>query len=508
MMPLPLNLKAPYRAALAALSGVLYFLSFVGFEQWYLAWICLVPLLFALDGASPKAGLLLGWLFGTVALTGGFYWTAYTIRVFAFMPWTAAVAGCLLLSFAQATQFAAFGLAYAWLRTSSRRSPVILATALFVASEFVSPQLFPHYFGNSQYLRLHIIQIADIAGVLGVSLLLAFVNAAIFAITRNAIDRRFPWHTAAAVPAVLIAVVFYGHLRIGSVEALMEDAPKVRFGIAQANMGIYEKKRNPEKALRLNREMTQKLKTQGAEIVVWPETAVQAPVLDVYADSLPHSVVGDIGTPLIIGALQRNFSLPGSPLFNVAILSDAAGRIEGSYRKQKLLMFGEYIPMGESFPGLYKKFPYITRFRPGRSNDPIAFGDYLLSVNICYEGILPRLVRNMMKSGAHAIVNVTNDSWFGRTHEPMQHLALAAFRAVEHRRWLVRSTNTGISAFVDATGRIIERSPLMEPATLIRDVPMMEGKTAYATLGDFLGWLSLGAALSFAFSALKVAKRK
>lgn len=254
-------------------------------------------------------------------------------------------------------------------------------------------------------------------------------------------------------------------------------------------MGIYEKEREPEKAVAINQEMSLKLKEEGAKIVVWPETAVQRPVLREDAKSLPDEVFGDIGIPVIIGALQRGQGMPHRPLYNVALMADERGDILGAYKKQKLLMLGEHIPLGGVFPVLYKWFPYIGNFTAGDSNEPVGFREYLFSVNICYEDILPRLVRKMMANRPNVIINITNDNWFGRTHEPIQHLALAAFRAVEHRRWLVRSTNTGISAFVDATGRIVSQSPLMEAATLIADIPMMGGETVYARLGDWFAWI-------------------
>lgn len=487
-----LHLNMSMRLVLAAVGGALYFLAFVGFEQWYLAWICLVPLLFAIDGLSPWCAFFVGWLFGTVALTGGFYWVAYTIHVFAFMPWWASALGCLLLCIAQAAEFALFALAYAWLRGRTHISPLLIATAAFVSAEFLSPQLFPHYFGNSQYLRIPLIQICDITGVLGVTALIVFVNAAIYIMIRNFMTERcLCWRLGLSVAAVIAVVIGYGYLRIQAVDAEMADRPKVRFGIAQANMGIYEKKRDPQKAIRINQEMSLKLKGQGAEIVIWPETAVQAPVLRYDAGRLPDEVTGGIGIPILTGALSRDYGLANYPLYNIAILADERGDIIGSYVKQKLLMFGEHVPFGDVFPSLYKMLPYISRFTAGDSKAPVKFRDYLMSVNICYEEILPRLIGEMMKGGANVIVNITNDNWFGKTHEPMQHLVLAAFRAVEHRRWLVRSTNTGISAFVDATGRIVERSPLMEPAAMIADVPMMRGETIYARYGDWFAWLCL-----------------
>lgn len=485
------QLNIRWRYFLSAIGGALYFLGFVGFDQWYLSWFCLVPLFFALEGVSVRQGLFLGWFFGTVALTGGFYWITHTIHVFAFMPWAVSILGCILLSVAQATEFALFALVYTWLRKRTASGAVFLGTIAFVSAEFVSPQLFPHYLANSQYMNIPLIQICDITGVAGVSALLVLVNATIYVLMSGVLrGRRFVWKPLLLAVGVVCAVMAYGYLRLPAVASETDASPKIRFGIAQANMGIYEKVHNPEKAIRLNQEQTLKLKEMGAEIVIWPETAVQRPLLRSGESMLPQPVFDNLGIPILTGALERGSGVR-PPIYNVAVLTDANGKITGSYIKQKLLMLGEYIPLGETFPVVYGWFPYIGRLTPGNSNKPIGFQEYLLGVNICYEDILPRLINKMAKESPDVFVNLTNDNWFGYTHEPLQHLVLAAFRSVEHRRWLVRSTNTGISAFVDATGRIVERSPLMEESILISDVPMMKGKTIYARLGDWFSWLML-----------------
>lgn len=480
------------RYLLAAIAAVLYFVAFVGFGQWYLAWICLIPLLFALEGVSVRRGFLIGWLFGTVTLTGGFYWITYTIHVFAYMPWIVSGVGCLLLSVAQGTEFAVFGALYAWLVKRTRIGHLIAAPVAFVAAEFVCPQLFPHYFGASQYLRIPLIQISDITGVLGVSALLVLVNACIYVMIRELIrERRFKWAAALAGIGAVLIVSGYGYLRISTIRDEMKECPNLRFGIAQVNLGIRQKSLYPERAIRLNQDETLRLKEKGADIIVWPETAVQRPIFTHGMSRLPNAVFDDLGIPILTGALQIGPEDEGYPAHNIAALSDENGNILGIYIKQKLLMLGEYIPLGKTFPKLYEWFPYISDFTPGDSNRPLEFRDYLLNVNICYEEILPRLINRMMAYSPHVFINITNDNWFGRTHEPLQHLALAIFRTVEHRRWLVRSTNTGISAFVDATGKIVEQSPLMEASSLIHDVPMMDGETVYTIFGDWFGWLCL-----------------
>jgi len=486
------------RYLLAAIAAVLYFLAFVGFEQWYLAWICLVPLFFALDGVSARKGFFIGWFFGIVALTGGFYWVTYTIHVFAGMSWVLSGLGCLLLSIAQGAQFAVFGLLYSWLRKRTRLSPLILGTVTFVSAEFVSPQLFPHYFANSQYLQLPLIQICDITGVAGLTALLVLVNAVIFVVIRSILEeRRFRWAPSVVAACAVAVVLGYGYLRLSIVNSEMKEYPKLRIGIAQVNLGIRQKNLYPQRAIRLNQEMTRKMKAMGANLVVWPETAVQEPVLPTGTKKLPHVIFDDLDIPVLTGVLQMGAGID-PPAYNVAVLADENGDILGTYRKQKLLMLGEYIPLGKTFPKLYEWFPYISGFTPGDSNEPLKFRGYKLNVNICYEEILPRMMRRMAAYSPNVFINLTNDNWFGRTHEPLQHFALSIFRTVEHRRWLVRSTNTGISAFVDATGKIVEQSPLMEAAMLVHDVPMMKGETIYTRFGDWFAWSCIAGVFMFA----------
>jgi apolipoprotein N-acyltransferase len=132
----------------------------------------------------------------------------------------------------------------------------------------------------------------------------------------------------------------------------------------------------------------------------------------------------------------------------------------------------------------------------GTTFDPLVFGSFRLGTIICYEDILPRFVNRVMEPRGgrrpDVLLNLTNDSWYGDTVQPMEHLALAAFRSIEHRRALVRSTNTGISAFVDPAGRIVSRTQQYRAETLLGSVPKMAGTTVYEVVGDVFGWGALG----------------
>lgn len=183
--------------------------------------------------------------------------------------------------------------------------------------------------------------------------------------------------------------------------------------------------------------------------------------------------------------------------YNTTILLDEKGKIRGKYDKNYILLFGEYIPLGETFPIFYKWLPNASRFLAGTDVKTFEFKGYQLGIMICYEDIIPQFTRRLAGKKPNLLVNVTNDAWFGKTSEPRLHLALAIFRAVENRLWLVRSTNTGISAYVDAVGRIRKTTSLEGEEILYDEVAMLHSNTIYRRFGDFVGYLSLAALLLF-----------
>ncbi|MBP7766756.1 MAG: apolipoprotein N-acyltransferase, partial [Syntrophaceae bacterium] len=186
--------------------------------------------------------------------------------------------------------------------------------------------------------------------------------------------------------------------------------------------------------------------------------------------------------------------------------------ILGTYDKMVLVPLGEYIPFGDTFPVLYSWSPYTGRLWAGENVEPLLFKSHAISVNICYEDIFPGQVRLLMKGGKErripdVMFNLTDDSWYGNTVEPMEHLALASFRSIEHRRALVRSTTTGISAIVDPAGRLNLRTGQWTREILVGAVPLMKGRTVYALAGDWLGWLCLVLALGCIGRTWQLARR-
>ena len=242
----------------------------------------------------------------------------------------------------------------------------------------------------------------------------------------------------------------YGTVRLNQVRQMMAGAPKIKVGMVQVNMGIFEKrsevKEGHERHLAQSRELE---KRNAPDLIVWPESAI----LKRLPRSLPSSaksVVRDLKTPIIFGGLSTG----DDKLYNTAFITDGSTNVVAHYDKTYLLAFGEYVPFGETFPKLYELSPESGQFTAGTRLNALPLGKWRIAALVCYEDVLPGFTRKMVRqTNPHLMINITNDAWFGDSQEPWIHLALAQFRAIEHRRYLVRSTNSGVSAFIDPTGR-------------------------------------------------------
>ena len=171
---------------------------------------------------------------------------------------------------------------------------------------------------------------------------------------------------------------------------------------------------------------------------------------------------------------------------------DARGRVLGRSDKVELVPFGEYIPLGERFPVLYDLSRGSGQLSPGRGLHALPLSGHRIGALICYEDILSGHVRRLVAAAdPHLLVDITNDAWFGRSHAPAQHLALSTLRAIEHRRYLARASNSGPSAVVDPLGRVVVEAELFMRRNLHADVALLRGRTPFAHTGDLVGPLAL-----------------
>jgi apolipoprotein N-acyltransferase len=201
-------------------------------------------------------------------------------------------------------------------------------------------------------------------------------------------------------------------------------------------------------------------------------------------------------------------------LYNSALATNGKGEVTSRYDKEYLLAFGEYLPFGDTFPILYDWSPNSGKFSSGTSLEPLLIEDkagqtHKVTTLICYEDILPGFTNAAVRASggeSELLVNMTNDAWFGDSSEPWEHLALAQLRAIEHRRYLVRSTNSGVSAIVDPVGRVMSHTGTFRQETLREKIHWMRGHTTlYEVLGDAPWWLATAVVL---FMALRARKAK
>jgi apolipoprotein N-acyltransferase len=454
--------------ASAALGGIFYFLGYVGFGIWPLIFVFLVPLWSALERVRERrwtASALIGLVFGCAAYAGGFGWLWRIVDVF--------LAGNVALGAALWTAYGAwFALAfvvYALLFRAIRnrgRGIWLAGVPPLVAVEALQPHLFPVNAGAALIHALPLAQIADLGGPLLLTVEVASFNVVAFLTWRW-------WRSGSALArpvaawgfgiALLAGVLVYGWVRVAQVERAIAAAPSLTIGIVQANLGLMEKREQAEVSHRRHLEMTRELLREGpVDLVVWPETVYVRGI----RRPLPVSgrfVLDDLQVPLLFGGTSVHEEDGRRVKSNSAFLIGADGMIRDAYDKNLLIPLAEYAPFAEWLPGIAEWFPHVQEFRGSSEVTPLRLGPWRIVTPICYEAVRPELVRRMVRDGdANLIVTLANDAWFGDSQEPWLHMHLARLRAIELGRFVVRSTNSGVSGLIDPVGRL---APLLDQGT-------------------------------------------
>lgn len=474
-----------------------------------MGWLAYLPVLWAQRDASAKKAFLLGWLAGTVANFGNFYWCYELVVTHSAMPAVAAVGVTLLLALQQGLREGI------WLGLCKRyeggKWPMLLTVpTVYAATEFLYPTIFPLFLSNSQANCVWTHQAMDLAGPVGLSwLMVAFVTGSFILLNERRVDRQ-----SATGIALLILTLLYGYVRVGQVEAEMAQAEKLRVGMVENDVGLGSLDLSlAKRQIDMARQLAQ---TQRPDLIVFPETAVRTPAPPFKSESQKEFARGttrfyplgitevyngdqfsvQLGyeVPVLFGCTAIDLNLPGPvpgrpALFNAAFMLDGGGRVLGTALKNELLIFGEYVPYSHLFPWIYSEIlTASSALVPGTEPAVIEFQGHRVGVTICYEDILPGFSYELLQKKPELLINLTNDGWFGKTAEPATHLALAQARAVESRLYMVRSTCTGISAFVDPLGRIMKKTSIYEPETLVADVAWMPGGGLFRHLGPHISW--------------------
>lgn len=476
----------------ALLCGLLYFLSFPKFGFGIIAWIALVPLFIALHNVSSLSrALLLGWAAGITAHIGLLYWISHVVVNYGYLPLYLGVILTILLAGYVSIYFALFAAGIVYFR--GKVPLVVAAPVLWVCLEYGKSVLFTGFpwenLGYSQHANLLFLQTADVAGVPGLSFLIVLLNIVIFTVLTQKSKKAL----AAALAVFLLwsGVYAYGALRLRQIHDSMIHAERMDVSLIQGNIdqAVKWNENFQAETIRIYEELSLRRAMTPEGLVVWPETAVPFSFQDPGAlQERVSRLPSQTKSWLLFGSMSYDAGGKNPRYFNSAYLLSPEGDLRGKYDKVHLVPYGEYVPLRKLFPFVESLASGIGDFTAGEGFTPLQMNGRKIGVMICYEGILPEAARRYKNAGAGLLVNITNDAWFGRTSAPYQHLSMSVFRAVETRLPLVRAANTGVSAIVDPTGRILARTGLFEADQITGRIPMIQTPTFYARYGDWLVW--------------------
>ncbi len=496
------------------LSAAAYALCFPPAAIRPLAWVTLVPLIAVATRETPLRAALWGYLWAVAMAIGITDWLPPAIALYYEQPlWL----GVLLFLAATAVMVAVhYALFAAYCSAAYRRYPRAwpgLVAAAWVLAEFARCRLLSGnpwgLFGNTQIattvdaydgygaFALRLVQTADLGGIYTTSFVLCLVNAAIVAAWR-AESRAAARAPVVAALVVVLLLGIYGHVRVAEYSAARPDAVATRVSVAQANLdlGYRWDQAHYGKNLDAYLELTERaIKEHDPELVVWPENAMTF-FLDTRGDYrlTIAQIIEPAGVQLIAGGPRFEEGPARTDYFNSAFVLSAAGAVTGVYDKGHLLPFAEYFPFG-SIELLRRPFTSeegsIAELTPGIQVDPLDTVAGSAAVAICNEIMFPDIVRHRVGDSAGYIVNLANDGWM-RSREFAEHqLVLAVARAIEQRRYLVRASTSGPSAFVDPTGRIEGRTGAYEATVLNGSITRSAERTIYARFGDLFAWCCL-----------------
>lgn len=492
---------------LPILAGILCGTSYIPFPPWAL-FFCLSPLfIFWLDTRSPKSAFLGGWITQFILNLIGFHWIAYTAIEFGHFPWWG---GALALAGFAAVAHLYFPVA-GWLgrKLAVRFQITSIKVQLFLFAFSVTllnqifPLIFPWHFGYPWlWAGLPGAQFADVIGFEGLNVATIVINALLaWAFmewrSKRAINRAIQLASAAAL---LFAMLNFAGL--GREDAWKATDSQLNILAVQGNIGNFDKLM-AEKGQGFREPIVQKyieLSRKGlssypeSQMMIWPETAypdVLDPEFQNGQNALAlRSFVQSARVPLLTGAYSHDRTTKST--YNGFFFLDQDGNLPvPPYRKSILLVFGETFPFSEYIPYMEKLFPGLGSFSRGRGPTLMEAGSVRLGPQICYEGLYPWFTASLAKQGAQVLTNVTNDSWFGNEFEPYQHLYMTLARAIEFRRPLIRSTNTGITTVVLASGEVLQRSPQNEEWAGMYQVQYQSNPehTFYEKIVGLWGWV-------------------
>ncbi len=517
----------PVRAwSLILLSSLLQVLCFpmsgpVPFWRECLPWIALIPLLLALLLPGAKAQLtvgatsLLGYTCGVFWYLGNCAWIYQTMYLYGGLPKPVSFAILILFALYLGLYHAFFAILLLWVRRSRLGISGALAAApfLWVTTELARARItgFPwDLLGNAQVDNLLLTRLAPWAGVMSLSFVVVAINAAIAWMFLHPGRKQVTLGVVGVVTALFLQLG--GRLPVMSSRTAGTGALNRTAVLMQENLevGAVGRSTQPISASqeldlfaldslspkrftsRDSAQPRESLLTSRPTLIVWPEAPSHLQSSDPAFRSAMSTLARRAEAPLIIGSLGVDFSpvpVRGYYLYDSASLFHADGSYQGRYDKIHLVPWGEYIPFKDFFSFARKLTEGVGDMDRGVNRTVFTSQGHRYGVFICYESIFGDEVRRFALNGAEVLVNISDDGWYGDTGAPWQHLNMARMRAIENHRWLLRSTNTGVTAAIDPEGRLESEAPRHVRGAFAFPFAFEQGTTFYTQYGDWFAYL-------------------
>ncbi len=463
---------------ISPLAGLFLTLAFAPFNYSFLAVVSLVLIFLAWLNCSPGRAAFRGYLFGVGLFGSGISWVYISIHDYGGAP----VLGAALLTFAVVCFWSLFPAFTAYLSVSLSGKKHKARVVWFFPFVWIFVEYYRGYWflNGFPWLQIAYTQLetplqgfVPIVGVYGTGFLLGLTASIII----SAINRTIKYNWALIVLLLLWSMGGY----LSTVKWTDAIGEPIQVALIQGNVPQDQKwlPENRVKTLLSYQELTEQ--HWSSDIVIWPETAIPAYLSQVktfYLDPL-SAKAKEKNTDLIVSLPARG---EADEYFNAVL---TLGENEGRYNKNHLLPFGEYLPL-QPLSGFILGSLNIRlgNFTPGGDDQVLLeAGGYPFSTSICYEDAFGEEAIRGMPDAAF-LVNVTNDAWFGNSIEPHQHMQIAQMRTLETGRYLLRATNTGVTAIVAPDGTIVAKAPLFKQTVLTGNILPMGGMTPYAKLGD------------------------
>ena len=508
------KLPSPVNSLLAVASAILLVLAFPDFEFWLLAWFALVPLFFAVEREKDSTikSFVLGWIFGAVFFFGSCWWLTFAPITYAGVPPVIAYALLFAATLIVGIFPATFGALLSILLRRFGTHAVLFAPVLWTATEFLRFWITGNNWNAVGYVQAFIdgsrTNLASIGGVYLESSYFLFWNASVFFVIKEVIVNKKSW-TTYLIYVGIFQTLFYilskapepkvSNQTAATVVAVQPNVPMSGFKYGEAETLRQRHVDLAESALQKAREQNPNF--NQSTIVIFPESPMN---FEYESDREFQAFIKDFarrnGVSVLFNSAQPNTN--GTNLFNSAVMVDASGKKIGQYDKIHLVPFGETVPL----PGAVAQFvpTMVGNFEVGSSYDLFPLGEAKGGVMICFESHFPGLAREFVRGGADVLIEMTNDGYLGKTPVLRQHLANAVFRAVETNRPVVRVTNTGITAFIDERGQVLDALDSYAPGVRVWTISKSDGaQTFYVKYGDWFAWLCALASLALLFFSFK-----